>query len=492
MEVASMKKAFGLKWRSSTSFIVATVGVGLFTDLFLYGLVVPALPFILSDRFDLPADQTQRHVSILLAVYSGASVVFSPIVGVITDRLSSRKSPFLLGVASLFGATVLLMLGRTMPVLLIARALQGTSAALVWTTGMALCVETVGAHNLGKALGSIFGCITIGTLMAPMVGGVLYDKGGNAALFGLAFAMLAIDFSMRILVIERKTAAQYEQSAENDTNGASGPDTDESSGTAGQEEGQCTEEQSLLVRTQDKEENVHYKLAPELPKIVRAIPILSCLASSRLLASLLISFFQGLVIGSIDATVPLVSRDYYNFTSINAGLMFLPIGITNLIFGPILGWCVDRLGTKMMATVLYTYLVPVLVAFRLAAPGGPPEVAKFAILLALAGIGLAGMAAPSLVEGGKVVYLYHQANPDFYGEYGPYAQLYSLFNIAYSLGLAVGPLMGGSLKQAIGYGNMNAVLAGLCGVTAMVCYIFVGERSGRKVRENTVGQDPEI
>lgn len=155
MEVANLQRPFGLEWRSNTTFIVSTVAVGLFTDLFLYGLVVPALPFMLSDRFNLPADEVQSQVSTLLAVYAGASVIISPVVGIITDRLSSRKSPFLVGVASLFGATVLLMLGRTMPLLLAARVLQGTSAALVWTTGMALCVETVGANNLGRTLGSV-------------------------------------------------------------------------------------------------------------------------------------------------------------------------------------------------------------------------------------------------------------------------------------------------------------------------------------------------
>ena len=34
----------GLSWRSNTFFIVSTVAVGLFTDLFLYGLIVPILP----------------------------------------------------------------------------------------------------------------------------------------------------------------------------------------------------------------------------------------------------------------------------------------------------------------------------------------------------------------------------------------------------------------------------------------------------------------
>jgi predicted MFS family arabinose efflux permease len=42
-----------------------------------------------------------------------------------------------------------------MAVLMAARVLQGTSAALVWTVGLALCLETVGPENLGKTLGSV-------------------------------------------------------------------------------------------------------------------------------------------------------------------------------------------------------------------------------------------------------------------------------------------------------------------------------------------------
>ena len=62
----------GLNWRSSTSFILLTVAIGLFTDLFLYGLVVPVLPFILTSRLHVPSSQIQSHVSVLLAAYAGA------------------------------------------------------------------------------------------------------------------------------------------------------------------------------------------------------------------------------------------------------------------------------------------------------------------------------------------------------------------------------------------------------------------------------------
>lgn len=150
-------KPAGLQWRSNTLFIVATVAVGLFTDLFLYGLVVPILPFMLQDRVGLPKEQIQSSTSGLLAAYAAASVVFSPIAGILADRISTRQAPFLLGLTALLAATVLLFIGTTMPVLVVARLLQGISAAFVWTIGLALCLETVGPENLGKTIGSVRG-----------------------------------------------------------------------------------------------------------------------------------------------------------------------------------------------------------------------------------------------------------------------------------------------------------------------------------------------
>ena len=145
----------GLYWRSHTLFITSTVAIGLFTDLFLYGLIVPVLPYVLQERVGIPQDQVQPHVSGLLAAYAGASVVFSPVAGYIADKTSSRQLPFLSGLAALLGATVLLYLGQNEAVLIIARILQGISAAIVWTIGLALCLDTVGPKNLGKTIGSV-------------------------------------------------------------------------------------------------------------------------------------------------------------------------------------------------------------------------------------------------------------------------------------------------------------------------------------------------
>ena len=136
-------------------FIVSTVGIGLFTDLFLYGLVVPILPFILEERVHLPQSQVQSHVSALLAAYAGASVLFSPPAGIIADKLPTRQLPFLVGLVALLLATLMLFLGQSVPVLVLARIFQGISAAVVWTIGLALLLDTVGPENLGKTIGSV-------------------------------------------------------------------------------------------------------------------------------------------------------------------------------------------------------------------------------------------------------------------------------------------------------------------------------------------------
>ena len=151
----SKTRPWGLKWRSSTFFIIATVGTSLFTDLFLYGLIVPLLPFILRDRLQIRPDRIQIHVSGLLAAYAAASLIFSLVVGIFADLGSSRKLSFLTGLIALLIATTMLFLGQSVAIIALARVLQGASAAVVWTVGLALLLDTVGSDDLGKTIGSV-------------------------------------------------------------------------------------------------------------------------------------------------------------------------------------------------------------------------------------------------------------------------------------------------------------------------------------------------
>ena len=148
-------RPLGLRWRSSTLFIISTVAVGMLTDLCLYCLLIPVLPFLLQDRLKIPHSQLQSYTSGLLALFAIGSLLFSPVAGVIGDHMSTRQAPFLLGLSALLASTILLAVGQNIPVIAIGRMLQGMSAAVVWTIGLAICLETVGPSNLGKTIGSV-------------------------------------------------------------------------------------------------------------------------------------------------------------------------------------------------------------------------------------------------------------------------------------------------------------------------------------------------
>jgi MFS family permease len=128
-------------------------------------------------------------------------------------------------------STILLAVGQSIGALILARILQGTSAAVVWTIGMALIMDTVGSKKLGVTIGSIFPIISVGELVAPILGGVVYKKAGNGAVFAMCFGLLAIDFIMRLFLIEKKVAKRYglEDDAQENSAEAGGEEAGEDS-----------------------------------------------------------------------------------------------------------------------------------------------------------------------------------------------------------------------------------------------------------------------
>lgn len=145
----------GHQWRSHPSFTLLTVAIGQFTDLFLYSIILPVLPFLLKDRLHLPPPQIQTHVSILLASFSFASLIFAIPAGWLADYLPSRRTPYLAGLVVLMVATVIFAISRNFWLLVMSRALQGLSAAIVNAMGLAMVVDTVGSEKLGMTMGTV-------------------------------------------------------------------------------------------------------------------------------------------------------------------------------------------------------------------------------------------------------------------------------------------------------------------------------------------------
>jgi Major Facilitator Superfamily len=147
----------GLWWRSHPFFILLTVAVGRFSDIFLYGMVVPVLPYLLRDRLGLPEGDIQIDAFVLLAAFSAASLVFALPAGWLVDWTATRRYPYLIGLIALTAATILFAVADTFVLLFVSRVLQGLSAALVSAAGLAMVIDTTGSRNLGKTLGTVRG-----------------------------------------------------------------------------------------------------------------------------------------------------------------------------------------------------------------------------------------------------------------------------------------------------------------------------------------------
>lgn len=449
-------------------------------DLFLYGMVVPIVPFILEDRIGIDPSNVQSATSGLLAAYAGASFVFAPVAGFIADRTSSRQGPFLAGLTALILATVLLFTGRSMAVLVIARVAQGASSAVVWTVGLALCIDTVGPENLGKTIGSIFSFISVGAFAAPVVGGTVWERSGQAGALGVSIGVISVDLLMRLLVIEKKVAKKYDDADPNSTSSEDTNSNDDQNNDNDEENGdQEHGENSPLLPSKDKEaENALYTLAPpdQQPRIYQLFPILLTFRSSSLLLAFLVALIQAFLLSSFDSTLPTHAQEYYGFDSLKSGLLFLPLGALDLVMGPIAGWATDKYGTKALAVIGYLWLVPSLALLRIPQPSPlGKNLAIYCVILALNGAGLATIGAPSIVEAGAVVDKFYKKNPENFPN-SPYAQLYGFNSMIFSAGLALGPLVAGALKEKLGYGDANAVLAAVSGVTAVGCWVWLGGR----------------
>ena len=198
-----------LRLRSSYTFILITICIAIFTDIFLYAVIVPVIPFALRTRVGVAEEDVQHWVSVLLAVYGAALLAGSPICGFIADRTPNRRLPLLIGLLALAGATLLLCLGTTISLLLVGRILQGISAAIVWTVGLALLADTVGHEAIGQAVGYVSISMSVAILVAPLLGGVVYNKAGYFSVYYMAFGMIILDIFLRFALVEKKVAIQW-------------------------------------------------------------------------------------------------------------------------------------------------------------------------------------------------------------------------------------------------------------------------------------------
>ncbi|KAL7008859.1 hypothetical protein EMMF5_001606 [Cystobasidiomycetes sp. EMM_F5] len=174
-----------LKLRSSVYYITLVTGMGLFTDVCLYPLFTPAIPFRLEA---LGFQNIPSLTGWLAAAYAGGLVVATFPFAWLGSRYRGKRN-LLLGALVLMALSILFFLfAPNYAGMVSARVLQGASGAGIWTIGLALVADNCPSTMLGKCMGIAMIGDSFGTAVGQPVGGVLYTRlGWNApAIFALA------------------------------------------------------------------------------------------------------------------------------------------------------------------------------------------------------------------------------------------------------------------------------------------------------------------
>jgi MFS family permease len=92
---------------------------------------------------------------------------------------------------------------------IIARVLQGAATAMVSVAGLSIVTDAVDKASLGQMIGYLGTAMTLGLMSGPLLGGLVYEVGGFYAVFGMAFGIIALDFFLRLAVIEKRVAERW-------------------------------------------------------------------------------------------------------------------------------------------------------------------------------------------------------------------------------------------------------------------------------------------
>jgi DHA1 family tetracycline resistance protein-like MFS transporter len=160
--------------------------VTVFIDLVGFGIVIPVLPYYAEGtRFGA----TPREVGLLFASYSVMQLIFSPVLGRLSDKYGRR--PILL--ISLLGTSIgFLILGfaTTLLMLFIGRIIDGISGGNI-STAQAYIADVTTKENRARGMGLIGAAFGLGFVFGPAIGGILSRWGITLPFLcagGLAFA----------------------------------------------------------------------------------------------------------------------------------------------------------------------------------------------------------------------------------------------------------------------------------------------------------------
>jgi len=373
-----------------------------------------------------------------------SDIIAAPLCAWYVDQLAHKKVPWFLGIVLITVGTILFGVGNSFPLLLVSRLLQGASSGILYTVGLAVLVDSVDRDEIGRWMGTAMSCNNIGIIIAPLIGGVVYDRAGKMAVFAIMISLGGIDIVLRLLMNEKPKVEVTE-----------------------------------IFQVDEKGSEIQPPVCPPAAPMSRFPGIMQLLRSPRFLAALYGCFINEFIVSSLLATLPLFAFHTFNWTSLQSGLLFLTIAIPALA-GPLAGWLADRFGPRSVALIGFVLTSPPLLLLRLVSQNSPQHMAMLCGLLTLAGCTVIFFLSPL---GADVSYVAEAVGLERYGAQDAlYASSFSLVNTSLALAGLVGPIAAGAIQDRFGWEGTTILLGVICFTGAVPCvslpsfFLFRGQK----------------
>jgi len=259
------------------------------------------------------------------------------------------------------GSFLLFMLARPYWAMVISRVIQGACSCVVWTVGFALICENIDPSRLGTHLGFAFSGLSIGSTIAPPIGGALYKHLGWHAPFIFVMIICGVDAIARMFILEKHDVARYHArvAAYEEAVAAGGHMNEEKeTETDATPAPPRIESEATVQSHEDKIARFHVPVR-EAPVELSAWQVLVTLASlPRGMVAFLLVFVFGFIVGAIDSTLAVRAEDVWHKDSDFVGLMYLAAASPAFFGGPISGWLADKYGSEWIILPSVVFCLP--------------------------------------------------------------------------------------------------------------------------------------
>ncbi|OJU27371.1 MAG: tetracycline resistance MFS efflux pump [Sphingobacteriales bacterium 41-5] len=170
--------------RSNKNAAMGFIFITMTIDVIGWGLIIPVMPSLISELKHIPIKETSRWGGYLISVFAIMQLLFSPLMGNLSDRFG-RRPVLLISLLAFCIDYVILALAHNYSLLMLGRILAGITGAS-FTAATAYIADISTPETRAKNFGLIGAAFGLGFVIGPALGGLLSVWGLRAPFYAAA------------------------------------------------------------------------------------------------------------------------------------------------------------------------------------------------------------------------------------------------------------------------------------------------------------------